>query len=118
MRRHKIQKIWGKNGDWKQSEEVTSSILLNEGFQNSKRLNYLQFGPFDVVAEKNGQACVFQVTTRIHTEKKRQAMLARDLKLPFYILFISLKRRKYILKLLKGGSTELSLKEVCNARKF
>lgn len=104
--KRRIQEIWGRNGDWRKSEQVAINFLSEEKFIGVKSLNYPLLlhskegrAPFDVRAEKEGKICVFLVTTGLQTRVANKYQLAKDLGVELYALFIKPPElKRYILK--------------------
>ena len=100
----KIRLDWsnGTSGrkTWREAEDVALQILPSEGFQKAISLKDFKHNfYFDAKGEtRNGTKCVFQITTRIHTELKRRLKYARILGLHFYVLYIRPSLDGYIIK--------------------
>ena len=82
------------------AEAIAPLILEREDFSDVKLLTTeFQYSPFDIIAKKrNASLCVFQVTTRTHTEIKRHLSYAKIFYLDFDILYVRPDLTGYILK--------------------
>jgi hypothetical protein len=111
-----VRHIWsrGVNGrfSWLQAEDIALQILSLEGFENIILLKQFKGNfYFDIkaVRKQDNKICVFQVTTRTHTEVKRRLSYAKIFYLDFYILYVRPDLTGYILKYAEGpGSQALS----------
>lgn len=118
--RKMLYDLWGRCQDWNLAESKALDILGNEAYHPVILVTeYFRFAPFDIIAYKNKQCYVFQITTRTHTTKKIANRFAIDLALIHKALFISLCLKKYIIKdFSPKGSVEINSNEVEQALKF
>lgn len=121
-RRQRISEMWGRNGrqDWFSAQSVCIDVLCKEGFTGVKLLtDYFGQSPFDICGFSDDAMHVFQITTRTHTDKRKQHRLARDLRLIHKVIFVSMKLGVYVIKdFSPGGLAELREEEVKSARKL
>ena len=104
----------------RKAEELAVSILEGEGFSSLSNFNSLTRAfSFDLVGYKEGNVCVFEITT---CSTKHRAMnkfqIASLLRAEFYMLFLNPKLDSYVLrKVDKARLWEcLTLKEMLNAK--
>jgi hypothetical protein len=73
---------------------------------------------FDLKAEtRDGTRCVFQITTRTHTELERRLTYARILGLHFYVIYVRPSLDGYIIKdAEKPGAHSISFTDLKNIR--
>jgi hypothetical protein len=94
----------GVNGreTWRQAEEeVSIQVLLSEGFIEVMSLKPFKHNfYFDIRAINNitRRVCVFQVTTRTHTDIKQRLSYATTLNLEFFVLYVRPDLTGYVLK--------------------
>lgn len=100
----KVRVAWsngtsGRN-TWREAEDVALRILPSEGFRNIISLKDFKHNfYFDAKGEaKDGKRCVFQITTRTHTELNRRLKYARIFGLHFYVLYVRPSIDGYIIK--------------------
>ncbi len=121
-RRRYISDVWGRDGRvvWGQAEQLATEILSQEGYEGIVLMtSYHRQSPFDIIAFKDDQGYVFQVTTRIHTDKKAAHRMARDMRLIHKALFVCIPLRCFVIKdFSPSGLAELGVEEVDSARKF
>jgi hypothetical protein len=104
---------------WREAEAVALQILPSEEFQNTISLKDFRHNfYFDAKGEtKDGTRCVFQITTRTHTELKCRLKYARIFGLHFYVLYVRPGLDGYIIKdAEKPGAYSIYYTDIQNIR--